>query len=267
VILDQILAHKAKELAERLAQVPLVEMERRALAAPLPRDFAGALRRGGVRLIAEIKRASPSKGVFSPNLDVAATARTYAANGASALSVLTDERFFAGSLEALRLARSAVSLPVLRKDFTIHPYHILEARAAGADAVLLIVAALSAHAVREFLQQAAVLGMAALVEVHTAEEVAVALAAGAEIIGINNRDLRTFHTDIATTAKLRPLIPAGKTVVSESGIFTPAHVAQLLAWQVDAMLVGEALVTAPDMAAKVAELVQAGQAHVGRRGR
>ena len=259
MILDTILQHKERELAERQATVPLRALEQRAEATDPPRDFAAALRQDGIRLIAEIKRASPSKGVFAPDLNPAALARTYESGGASALSVLTDERFFQGSLGDLQTARAAVTIPVLRKDFTTGEYHIVEARAAGADAVLLIVAALPQPRLRELLRCAEEWGMAAIVEVHTAEEATQALDVDAEIIGINNRNLHTFETTLETTANLRKLIPSDRLVVSESGIHTPADVAQLHAWNADAMLIGEALVTAPDTAAKVSALVSAAQ--------
>ncbi len=259
MILDTILQHKERELAERKAAVPLRVLEQRAEATEPPRDFTAALRQDGIRLIAEIKRASPSKGVFAPDLDPAALAQTYAGNGASALSVLTDERFFQGSLSDLTAARSAVDIPALRKDFTTDEYHIVEARAAGADAILLIVAALPLPRLQALLRCAQDWGMAAIVEVHTAEETAQALKVDATIIGINNRNLHTFETSLETTAELRALIPSDRIVVSESGIHTPAHVAQLHDCGVDAMLVGESLVTASDTAAKVAELVGAAQ--------
>ena len=259
MILDTILQHKERELAERQAAVSLRQMMQQAEAADPPRDFAAALRQGGIRLIAEIKRASPSKGVFAPDLDPADLAQTYAANGASALSVLTDERFFQGSLADLAAARSAVSIPALRKDFTTDEYHIVEARAAGADAVLLIVAALRPARLEALLRCANDWGMGVIVEVHTAEELGQALAVNAAIIGINNRNLHTFETRLETTAKLRKLIPSDRIVVSESGIHTPDDVARLHGWNVDAMLIGEALVTAPDTATKIASLVAAAQ--------
>ena len=257
MILDTILQHKERELAERQAAVPLRVLEQRAEAADPPRDFAAALRQDGIRLIAEIKRASPSKGVFAPNLDPATLAQTYAGNGASALSVLTDQRFFQGSLSDLTAARAAVTIPALRKDFTTDEYHIVEARAAGADAVLLIVAALPLPRLRALLRCAEEWGMAAIVEVHTAAETAQALDIDSTIIGINNRNLHTFETTLETTAELRALIPGDRVVVSESGIHTPDDVARLHGWNVDAMLIGEALVTASDTAAKVASLVAA----------
>ena len=259
MILDTILQHKEHELAERKAAVPLRVLEQRAESTDPPRDFAAALRQDGIRLIAEIKRASPSKGVFAPDLDPAALAQTYANNGASALSVLTDGRFFQGSLDDLQTARSAVAIPALRKDFTTDEYHVIEARAAGADAVLLIVAALPLPRLRALLRCAQDCGMAAIVEVHTAEETAQALEVDSTIIGINNRNLHTFETTLETTAELRALIPGDRLVVSESGIHTPDDVARLHACSVDAMLIGEALVTAPDTATKVASLVAAAE--------
>ena len=259
MILDTILQHKERELAERQAAVPFRVLEQRANAAEPARDFAAALSQDGIRLIAEIKRASPSKGVFAPDLDPAALARTYADNGASALSVLTDERFFQGSLSDLTAARTAVDIPALRKDFTTDEYHVIEARAAGADAVLLIVAALPLPRLRALLRCAQDFGMAAIVEVHTAAETAQALEVDSTIIGINNRNLHTFETTLETTAELRALIPGDRIVVSESGIHTPDDVARLHAWKVDAMLIGEALVTAPDTATKVASLVAASE--------
>ncbi len=257
MILDSILQHKERELAERQAAVPLSAMMQTAEAADPPRDFAAALRQDGIRLIAEIKRASPSKGVFAPGLDPAALAQTYESGGASALSVLTDQRFFQGSLADLSAARSATSIPALRKDFTTDEYHIAEARAAGSDAVLLIVAALPQPRLRALLRCAQDWGMAVIVEVHTAEETTQALDVDASIIGINNRNLHTFETTLETTSALRELIPGDRLVVSESGIHTPVDVQKLHACHVDAMLIGEALVTAPETAVKVAELVAA----------
>ena len=214
MILDTILQHKERELAERKAAVPLRVLEQRADAADPPRDMAAALRQDGIRLIAEIKRASPSKGVFAPDLDPGALAQTYAENGASALSVLTDQRFFQGSLADLSAARSATAIPALRKDFTTDEYHVVEARAAGADAILLIVAALPLPRLQALLRCAEKWGMAAIVEVHTAEETAQALNVDAAIIGINNRNLHTFrdhagdHSDTARAHSPRP--PGGK---------------------------------------------------------
>lgn len=260
MILDDIVAYKRDELKERMARAPLAEMRARAEADRAIVDFAGALRGDAVRLIAEIKKASPVKGVLLPDLDPVALAREYVSAGASALSVLTDEHFFQGHLDFLGRIRSALSaegrlVPLLRKDFIFDPYQIYEAKAAGADAILLIVAILDDEALEEFHGLASDLGLAALVETHDEREVERALAAGAHIIGINNRDLRTFTVDLATTERLCRLIPGDRFVVSESGIGSPDDVRQLADWGVDAMLVGESLVTSGNVEAKVAALL------------
>lgn len=261
MILDDIVEYKRGELADRMARVPLAEVRARAADGAPVRDFAGALRGEGVRLIAEIKKASPVKGVLFPDLDPVRLAREYSAAGASAISVLTDEHFFQGHLDFLPRIRSGLAeagfeTPLLRKDFLFDPYQVYEARAAGADAILLIVAILDQALLAEFLGLATELEMAALVEAHDEAEVDRALAAGAAVIGINNRDLRTFTVDLATTEKLRRLIPADRVVVSESGIGTPADVARLAGWRVDAMLVGESLVTSGNVAEKIGELLR-----------
>ncbi len=232
-------------------------MRRRTRARP--RDFLAALRAPGVSLIAEVKRASPSAGDLRPDLDPAGQAGIYESNGAAAISVLTDQRFFHGSLEDLHAIRSTVSLPVLRKDFILDPYQVAQARAHEADAILLIVAALDDASLRDLQALAFDMGMAVLVEVHNREELDRALGLDPQIIGINNRDLRTFDVSLATTANLRPYVPAGTTLVTESGIHTPADVRRLRDIGVDAMLVGTALVTAPDTAAMVRSLVAAGR--------
>jgi indole-3-glycerol phosphate synthase len=283
--LARIAAHKRAEVARRQAARPLTVVRAAAEAAPPPRDFAAALagaagellqpagppqkaseashsgcasaRRAPLRLIAEVKRVSPAKGALNPDLSPAQMARVYAAAGAHALSVLTDEAFFHGSDADLQAARAAVALPVLRKDFVLEAYQVYEARALGADAVLLIAALLDGAALADLHALATALGLAALVEVHDPDEVERALAAGATLVGINNRDLRTFEVDLATTERVRPLLPAGVTVVSESGIATPADVRRVLAAGAHAILVGEALVTAPDPAARVRELLGA----------
>ena len=256
-ILDDIVAWNRGELARRRARTPLPEVQRQAARVAPPRDFAGALGRSAraPSLIAEIKRASPSKGPLCLDLDPAALAGAYEVGGAAALSVLTEPRFFRGSLEDLAAAKAATRLPVLRKDFVFDAYQIYEARASGADAILVIVAILEDWLLAELLALARDLGLAALVECHDALEVERALAAGAEVIGLNNRDLRTFRIDLETTGRLRPLVPAGRLVVSESGIHAAADVARLRGWQVDAMLVGEALVKSGDVAATVRELL------------
>ena len=207
-----------------------------------------------MRLLAEVKKASPSRGVLAESFDPLALAEIYAANGAAALSVLTDEKYFQGSLDFLTAIRERVDVPILRKDFTLDEYQIWEARAAGADAVLLIVSILEAAQLRDLLQAAAGLGLAVLVEAHTASELDVALGAGATIVGINNRNLKSFETRIETSLELLPLIPAGRVAVSESGFFTADQVRAVVAAGAHAVLVGEALVRATDVAAKVREL-------------
>lgn len=257
MFLDEIVAHKKAELARRQGELPLSALEEMALAQPPPRDFVAALKRNGVALIAEIKRASPSKGLLCPHFDPMALARCYEMNGAAAISVLTESRYFQGSIEHLAEVKREASLPVLRKDFIFDLYQVAEARAYGADAILLVVAILPDSKLAELLEAAHGLGMACLVEVHGEEELARAVATGATIIGINNRDLRTFRVDLATTQRLRQRVPPGRLVVSESGVHGPEDVRELRRWGVDAMLVGEALVTAKDVGAKVRELVEA----------
>ena len=254
-ILDEIIAWKRNEIASLKAAEPLERVQAAAAGAPAPRDFAGALRKPGVSLIAEIKRASPSKGLLQPDLDPVALAREYEAGGASAISVLTDERFFQGSLDDLRAVRQSVSLPVLRKDVLLEPYQVYQARAAGADAILLIAATLEGEALASLHRLAAELGMAALVEVHSSPELVRALGVNPSIVGINNRDLRSFEVSLDTTECLRPLVPKGSVLVSESGIHSRGDVARLEALGTDAILVGEALVRAPDAGDKIRELI------------
>jgi indole-3-glycerol phosphate synthase len=264
VILDEILRHKRAEVAERRARQPQAALERLAARTPEPRDFVAAVRGPDVRLIAEVKRRSPARGDLDPGLDPARLAREYVAAGASAVSVLTDGRFFSGSDGDLRAVRAAVGVPLLRKDFLLDPYQVWEARALGADAVLLIVRALDDEALGALGELAGRLGMAALFEVHAVEEVARALAAGARLVGINNRDLGTLGVDLGTTFRLRPLVPSGVVVVSESGIRDGGAVRELRRIGVDAVLVGEALVTAADRAGLVRDLVAAGRATLER---
>jgi indole-3-glycerol phosphate synthase len=254
-ILDEIIRWKRDEVARQKRVRPLEAVQAEMALAPSPRDLVAALRAPGVSLIAEIKRASPSRGLLRPNLDPAALARAYETNGAAAISVLTDAHFFGGDLEHLRTVRRTVGLPVLRKDFVLDPYQVYEARAAGADALLLIVAALSDGDLQSLYQLTRELGMAALVEVHNAAELERALEIKPRIVGINNRDLRTFRVNLETTARLRLLVPADVILVAESGIHTPIDVARLAAIGADAMLVGESLVRAEDVGAKVRELV------------
>lgn len=241
------------------------ELRARAADAGPTRGFAAALRRAdSVRLLAEVKRRSPSAGEIRPGADPVEVARAYQAGGAAALSVLTDREFFGGELDFLVRVRAAVGLPVLRKDFVVDPLQVHEARAAGADAVLLIVRILSDAQFAELHGLAARLGMDALVEVHTAEEMDRALSAGAALVGINNRDLSRFVTDLAVSETLAPRVPPAVTLVAESGIRAPADVDRLGAAGVDAVLVGESLMRQHDLAAAAAAL--AGRAKTGARG-
>lgn len=267
-ILDAIVRDKREEVRQRRAAAPLADLQARCRALPPPRDFEAALRPppGQVRLVAELKKASPSRGVLTAAWDPVGLARVYAAHGAAAISVLTDEKYFHGRLDLLGGVREAVPVPLLRKDFTVDEYQLWESRAAGADAVLLIVAILAPDLLRDLLQAAKGLGLAALVECHTRDELESALAAGAGIIGINNRDLRTFETRLETTLSLLPLVPPGPLVVSESGFFTAAQVRQVVAAGAHAVLVGEGLVTASDVAAKLRELTLAEATGAASRG-
>lgn len=257
-ILKRILARKAEEIAERGARIGLPELRRQAEDSPPARPFRENLERtiagGQPAIIAEIKRASPSKGLLRDPFHPADIARSYAASGASCLSVLTDRDFFQGCEDYLREARAACPLPVLRKDFIIDPYQVYEARAIGADCVLLIVAALDDAPLRDLARLAADTKMDVLVEVHDAEELERALALDAPLIGINNRDLRTFETRLDTTLNLLSRIPADRTVVTESGIHAAADVALMRERGVHAFLVGEAFMRAADPGAKLAEL-------------
>ena len=255
-ILDEIVAAKRDELAEQMQSASLANLKYQAANWKAPLSLASALQGGEVRLIAEVKKASPSRGLLCPDFDPIDLAQIYAGNGASAISVLTDPRFQGepAHLSGIKESGSSGEAPLLRKDFIFDPYQVYQARAMGADAFLLIVAILNADQLAYLLDLGRDLGMDALVEIHDQGELETALDAGAEIIGINNRDLRTFETDLATTEGLAPLIPGDKVIVSESGIFTPEHLQRLGTLGVNAVLVGEALVTAPDTAAKVREL-------------
>lgn len=258
-ILDEITRRKRGEIARDKAAMSLAAIHAEMATAPPPRDFAAALGVPGISLIAEVKRASPSKGVLRPDLDPVTLARAYEASGAASVSVLTDEHYFRGSLDDLRAVRQSIDLPVLRKDFILDPYQVYQARTAGADAVLLIVAALDDRVLQALLYLVEDVGMAALVEVHNAAELGRALdadvAPGRRIIGVNNRDLRTFEVDLATTQKLRPLVPPDAILVSESGIHGRDDVERLEGMGADAMLVGEALVRAQDVGGKIRELL------------
>jgi indole-3-glycerol phosphate synthase len=251
-VLDEILAHKREEVAEAESRVPRAVMRARAEARrrdETARGLRETLRRSPrPRVVAELKRRSPSRGEIRADFDPLGCAKAYADAGAAALSVLTDRRYFGGELALLEAVRAAVPLPLLRKDFVIDPYQVDEARAHGADAVLLIVRALGDPALAELRARAAELGLDALVEVHDERELERALAAGADLIGINNRDLATFQTDLAVTERLAPgLAGRGVVVVAESGIFTHGDVRRLEAAGADAVLVGEALMREPDV--------------------
>jgi indole-3-glycerol phosphate synthase len=251
-ILQKIVAHKREEVAARKAARPEVSLA----SAPPARDFAAALRGDRVGLIAEVKQASPSRGLLRGDFDPVSLACTYAGNGAACISVLTDEQFFHGHDRYLSQIREATDVPLLRKEFIINPWQIAESRSLGADAVLLITAILTSGQLGEFQQRAWDLGMAALVETHTEEEVRMALGAGASLIGINNRNLHTFETSLETTGRLARLVSpsADRLLVSESGIYTPDDVARAAQWGARAVLVGEALMREADVGAKVREL-------------
>ncbi len=259
MILNQIVADNRLELEARKRSFPKAELRRVALEQPPPLDFASALRGDRVQLIAEVKKASPSKGVIRPDFNPVEIAQTYAGNGASAISVLTESRYFQGSLNHLKDIKDALGekrLPLLRKDFIVDPYQVYEARAYGADSLLLIVAILTPERLAELMGLSHELGMTCLIEVHNEEEIEIALGSQARIIGINNRDLNTFTVDLTTTKRLRPLIPADRIVVSESGIKDSNDMAKLRQWGVDAVLIGESLMSAPDIAAKMKELLK-----------
>jgi len=304
MILDEIVAHNRQELENRQRSLPLAEVRRMAWEQPPTLDFAAALQGDRIRLIAEVKRASPSKGVIRPDSDPVEIAGIYASNGASAVSVLTETKYFQGSLQDLRAIRDAVdaasenvspspssspikgeeiqpqrkavgahghahsrgmgaggmtagprTIPLLRKDFLFDPYHIYESRAYGADALLLIVAILTLDKLKELLFLSHQLGLKCLVEVHNEAELAVALRTEARIIGVNNRNLDTLQVSLNTTKRLRPFIPSDRIVVSESGIRDREDVVMLRHLRVDAILVGEAFMSAPDIAAKMKELL------------
>ena len=258
-ILDQIVEVKAREVERRKREEPLEALEERIRSMPVPANLSGALMGDGLRLIAETKKASPSKGLLRDDYNPAILAQCYVENGAAAVSVLTEVDHFQGSLEHMSAVKEVVGplgAPVLRKDFVFDPYQVYEARAYGADALLLIVAILTPESLRELLEVSRSLWVQALVEVHDEAELQIAVDAGAEIIGINNRDLRTFNTDISLTDRLASLAPRGKIVVSESGIHSHDDMVKLRRGGAHAMLVGEAIVTAPDPGAKVRELIR-----------
>jgi len=255
-MLDKIIAQKREEVEQRKKVATITYLQERITRQKLPLDLALALKGDHIRLIAEVKQASPSRGMLSPNFNSTKLAQTYAEGGAAAISVLTEANYFMGSIEHLAAIKEAVGLPLLRKDFIFDPYQVYESRAYGADALLLITAILSQEQLKEFVSLSHSLGLRCLVEVHNEGELERAVLSGVEIIGINNRDLNTFTVDIATTRSLRPLIPQERIVVSESGIKSKGDIGKLRKWGVDAVLVGEALVTAGDVRAKMKELLR-----------
>lgn len=257
-ILQKILAVKAEEVANAKAAVDVASLRRRAEEAPETRDFEEALRSrvavGRPAVVAEIKKASPSKGLLRADFEPADIARSYARHGAACLSVLTDRQFFQGSAEDLVAARGACDLPVLRKDFMVDTYQIYESRAMGADCILLIVAALDLPQMLDLEATAQALRMGVLVEVHNRSELDLALRLASPLIGINNRDLRTFETRLETTLSLAPLIAAPRIPVTESGILSPEHVKRVTGAGVQAFLVGEAFMRAPDPGIELARV-------------
>jgi indole-3-glycerol phosphate synthase len=261
-ILDRILDDKATEVAARSRALPIEEVRARARRAAAPRSLRAALAPepgGGLRIIAEVKKASPSRGVLREDFDPVAIARAYAAAGAAAISVITDELHFQGRPEFLEAIRAEVDLPLLRKDFIIDPYQVWESRALGADAILLILAAVPDDArIAALAREAAELGMDVLWEVHGPEDLERAIPFRPALLGINNRDLRTFAVSLETTRSLLPRVPSGTLVVSESGFFTRGDLLRMAGWGVGAFLIGEGLVRAPDPGAALTGLLGGG---------
>jgi indole-3-glycerol phosphate synthase len=254
--LEQIVDYKRHEIAAAIQRRPFAELEAQLAAAPPVRDFVGALRSGaGMHLIAEVKKASPSAGLIRADFDPLAIAKIYEAHGAHCLSVLTDEHFFQGHLDYLTAIRAAVSLPVLRKDFILDRYQVLEARVAGADCVLLIAECLNDCQMRDLYFYASELGMECLIEIYDADNLDRVLKLEPALVGVNNRDLRTFIVDLEHTLQIRPRMPAGTLLVSESGIRTHDDVLRLQDAGVQAMLVGETLMRSPDIGAEVDRLL------------
>lgn len=259
MILEQIVADKLLELKQRKRELPLSELQEMVLEQAPPLDFASTLSGDGMRLIAEIKKTSPSRGVIRHDFNPVEIAGIYANNGASAISILTESKYFQGNINYLRDIKNTLgnkTIPLLRKDFLTDPYQVYEARAYGADGLLLIVAILTPEKLDKLIGLSRELGMSCLVEVHNETELEIALKIQARIIGINNRDLSTFDVDLATTERLRPLIPSDRVVVSESGIKDRSDIEKMRRWGVNAVLVGEWLMAAPDIAARMKELLE-----------
>lgn len=244
------------QVEERKQRMPLAALRERRLFHEPVRGFARALKGTTRRIIAEVKRASPSKGLIRQDFDPVAIAKDYAANGASAISVLTEERFFQGSLNYLEQIHEAVSVPILRKDFITDPYQVIEAKSHGADAILLIAALLDSPTMMALRQQATELSLDVLVEVHNEVELDAALKAGAQLVGINNRDLTTFEVSLATTERLASRLPAGTTAVCESGIDSPAQIRYVESLAIHVFLIGESLMRAPQPGRKLSQLLQ-----------
>jgi len=258
MILEQIVSHNLKELEHRKQSFPIEKLQRIALEQSPALDFVTALQGDGVRLIAEVKRASPSKGIIRPDFKPVEIAQIYAGNGAAAISILTETRYFHGNLNYLQDVKNALvnnRVPLLRKDFICDPYQVYESRAYGADALLLIAAILEFERLQELIGISHELNMSCLLEVHDESEVEIALKSEAKLIGINNRNLSTFVVDLATTERLRPLIPHDRIVVSESGIKERSDIEKMRQLGVNAVLIGESLMSAPDIAAKMKELL------------
>ncbi len=265
-VLEDIVVMRRRRLEEARARVPLGRLQEAADARTERRDFAAALSGGSLRVIAELKRASPSRGLLRRDYRRKEIAQGYETAGAAALSVLTEEDFFSGSLEDLRQVREAVSLPVLRKDFILDGYQVYESLAAGADALLLIVAALSDKDLQNLLELCCRVGLAALVEVHTESELDRAVGGGARIIGVNNRDLRTLEVSLETSFRLRPKIPPVCLAVSESGVKTPQNLRALADAGFNAVLIGEHLMEVPDPGEELAALLEGAGINAARRG-
>jgi indole-3-glycerol phosphate synthase len=255
-ILEKIIGHKLIEVEESKKALPFSTLVERVEKTSEPLDFLKAVNpNGSLRIIAEVKHASPSKGIFREDFDPVEIARSYERGGAAALSVLTDEKFFKGSLTYLKDIRQAVDIPLLRKDFTVDPYQVFEARLYGADAILLIAAALEQHTMKELLDLAHSLGLNAIVEVHDDSELDRALDVGSRIIGINNRDLRTFEVDLTVSTRLAGRIPGDIVVVAESGIGSPEDIGKLRGGGVHVFLIGETFMRAPDPGVELQKLI------------
>jgi indole-3-glycerol phosphate synthase len=255
-ILSAIADHVRRVVERRRRETPVEQLRDRPLFQLSTRGFARSLSGNRRRIIAEVKKASPSKGLIRADFDPVAIARDYAAHGASAISVLTEERFFQGSLFHLEEIRAVVTVPLLRKDFTLDPYQIIEAKSYGADAVLLIAALLDTAAMADLRAQATGLGLDALIEVHTENELEAAVEAGAQVIGVNNRDLKTFEVNLATTERLAPRIPSGTPAVCESGIDSLEQIRRVEGWGIRTFLIGESLMRAPAPGKRLAELLE-----------